>query len=310
MKHFATLLTLALAGAAGAADVTIYPYDGARLLAGQRFDLRVEVAGLGAGEQPQITLDGRALTGAQQGSSGAGKAELILRDQSLPAGTHTLTVRTQGGVRSARWTAEGYARGARSAKNVILFIGDGMGWNTLNAAKLVAAGYDPRNGLPRGTLAIEADADGSATVTTSSYDSFIVDSANSASSLATGQKVQVNALNVYPDNTEDTLDNPRVETITEMLRRTRGSSVGIVTNTFGTDATPAAWAAHTRRRGDYSAIADQFFQGAAKPDVLLFGGSKDFIPQSAPARAARTTPTGSPSPRGSASSSSPTARNC
>lgn len=282
MKYTLIGLTLALSGSAGAVDVTISPYDGARLLAGQRFDLRVEVSGLGAGETPDISLDGRPLAGAQVGSSGAGKAEITLRGQSLPAGTHTLTVRSGGTVRSARWTAEGYTRSARAPKNVILFIGDGMGWNTLNAARLVAAGYNPANGLPRGTLAIEADADGSATVTTSSYDSFIVDSANSASSIATGQKVQVNALNVYPDNTEDTLDNPRVETITELLRRTRGSSIGIVTNTFGTDATPAAFAAHTRRRGDYSAIADQFFQGAAKPDVLLFGGSKDFIPQSAP----------------------------
>ncbi|MEW6420592.1 MAG: alkaline phosphatase [Deinococcota bacterium] len=282
MKQLWTCLTLALASAASAATVTVYPYDGARLLAGQRFDLRVEVSGLNAGETPEVTLDGQPLRGLTQTSSGAGKAELTGRDRSLSAGSHTLTVRSGNTLRQVRWTAEGYARPARAPKNVILFIGDGMGWNTLNAAKLVAAGYDPRNGLPRGTLAIEADPDGSATVTTSSYDSFIVDSANSASSISTGQKVQVNALNVYPDNTEDTLDNPRAETITELLRRTRGVSIGLVTNTFGTDATPAAFAAHTRRRSDYSAIADQYFQGAAKPDVLLFGGSKDFIPQSAP----------------------------
>lgn len=281
MKHI--LIGLLLASSASAAEVTtIVPYDGARLLAGQTFDLRVEVTGLLAGEAPTLTLDDRPLSGGQVTSAGAGKAEVTLRGQRLTAGTHVLTVRTGSTVQSARWTAEGYTRSANSAKNVILFIGDGMGWNTLNAAKLVAAGYDPRNGLPRGTLAIEADADGSATVTTSSFDSFIVDSANSASSIATGQKVQINALNVYPDSTDDSLDNPKIETISEVMHRTRGASVGIVTNTFGTDATPAAFAAHTRRRGDYSAIADQFFRGPAQPDVLLFGGSKDFIPQSAP----------------------------
>ena len=29
-------------------------------------------------------------------------------------------------------------------------------------------------------------------------------------------------------------------------------------------------------------MADQYFKGAAKPDVLMFGGSNDFIPQTSP----------------------------
>jgi alkaline phosphatase len=57
-------------------------------------------------------------------------------------------------------------------------------------------------------------------------------------------------------------------------------AVGIVTNTEIEDATPAAFVAHTRRRTDYDPIVDQYF--AAKPDVLMGGGSANFLPKSAP----------------------------
>jgi len=70
-----------------------------------------------------------------------------------------------------------------------------------------------------------------------------------------------------------------------MLRGFAGATVGGGPTTFGTDATPAALVAHTRRRSDYQAIADQYFGrgGFGIPlDVMLFGGSRDFIPKSAP----------------------------
>ncbi|WP_420597368.1 alkaline phosphatase [Deinococcus sp.] len=271
-----SLLTVS---AAAAADVTIYPYDGAQLLAGQKFDLRVEVSGITAGQEASVMLDGQPMTGLAKTNTVADSVEYIVRGVSLTPGQHTVTV-TGAGTGQATMTAAAPAAG--TAKKVIVFIGDGMGWNTMHAAELIAKGYNAANGLPRGRLEMESGIGSMASVTTSSYDSFIPDSANTASSIADGQKILVNALNVYPDNTEDTLDNPRIETITEILKRTTGAGVGLVTTTFGTDATPAAFAAHTRRRGDYAAIADQYFNGLAKPDVMLFGGSRDFIPQTAP----------------------------
>ena len=57
-------------------------------------------------------------------------------------------------------------------------------------------------------------------------------------------------------------------------------AVGIVTNTEIEDATPAAMVAHTRRRATYDQIVEQFF--AAKPDVLMGGGSANFLPKGAP----------------------------
>lgn len=62
---------------------------------------------------------------------------------------------------------------------------------------------------------------------THSLDSFITDSANSASSLAGGKKMTVNALNVYTDSSESTLANPKVETIYEMFRRIYRGKVGV-----------------------------------------------------------------------------------
>ncbi len=56
-------------------------------------------------------------------------------------------------------------------------------------------------------------------------------------------------------------------------------AIGIVTNTEVEDATPAAMVAHTRRRAAYDEIVEQFF--AAKPDVLMGGGSANFLPKSA-----------------------------
>ncbi|GGR72248.1 alkaline phosphatase [Deinococcus seoulensis] len=281
-----TLLTAALllSGVAAAADLKVYPYDGAKFLAGQQFDLRVEAENVTDFKDATVTLDGRAVDGLTRTTTKPTSVEWTLRGLSVPAGTHELKVNftDASGPKTAvaRWYAVPATAG--KAKKVILFIGDGLGWNTVNAAQMVAHPFNPANGNPTGKLAMMSDLSSMASVTTSSFDSALADSANTASSIATGQKIMVNALNVYPDNTADTLDNPRVETITEVLRRTTRAGVGIVSSAFGVDATPAAFAAHTRRRGDYQAIADQFFQGSVKPDVLLVGGSRDFIPSTAP----------------------------
>jgi len=280
------LLTTALllTGAASAADLKVYPYDGARVLAGQRFDLRIEAENVKGFKAASVTLDGRPVEGLTRTTTKDTSVEWTLRGQSLTPGLHQLSVRydDEAGdqLKTVRWYATAPVPG--KAKKVILFIGDGLGWNTMHAAQLIAHPYNPANGEPTGKLAMMSGLSSMASVSTSSFDSALADSANTASSIATGQKILVNALNVYPDNTADTLDNPRIEPISAILRRTTGAGIGIVSDAFGTDATPAAFAAHTRRRGDYQAIADQYFKGEVKPDVLLIGGSRDFIPSTSP----------------------------
>ena len=92
---------------------------------------------------------------------------------------------------------------------------------------------------------------------THSIDSFITDSANSATALYTGKKASVNALNVYADSvsifdvspllflsqlsnlqSKNSMDDPKVETIAELFRRRIGGALGIVSTAFIADATP------------------------------------------------------------------------
>jgi len=169
-----------------------------------------------------------------------------------------------------------YDTGARKAKNVILFIGDGMSLAHRVAARVLAKGI--AEGKAFGKLAID-DMPQMALVATAGSDSIITDSANSASAYATGHKSAVNAMGVYADRTPDPLDDPKVETITSLVKRRLDMAVGIVTNTEIEDATPAAMLAHTRRRAEYDRIVEQFF--AAKPDVIMGGGRANFLPKSA-----------------------------
>jgi alkaline phosphatase len=117
-------------------------------------------------------------------------------------------------------------------------------------------------------------------VHTSGLDTIMTDSANSASAYNTGHKAAVNALGTYPDSSEDSLDDPRVETFAEMIKRTRNMATGIVTTADWTDATPAAVFAHTRRRADRPEIAAAALDSGLLPEVILGGGARYMLPQS------------------------------
>ncbi|KAL2690716.1 alkaline-phosphatase-like protein [Phyllosticta citricarpa] len=119
---------------------------------------------------------------------------------------------------------------------------------------------------------------------THSIDSFITDSANSATALYTGHKSTVNALSVYADSSKDPFDDPKVETIVELFNRLYSGHIGIVSTAFIADATPAALTAHTRDRDLYPQIVDSFLNGITNytwvnwtgPDVLFGGGGEQF----------------------------------
>jgi alkaline phosphatase len=117
-----------------------------------------------------------------------------------------------------------------------------------------------------------------AMIGTSGSDSLITDSANSMSAYTTGHKTAVNAMGVYVSRASDNLSHPKVETITELLKRKTKMAVGIVSDAELQDATPGAMVAHTRRRADKQYIADQLL--ASKAEVILGGGSAYFYPQS------------------------------
>lgn len=143
---------------------------------------------------------------------------------------------------------------AQAAKNVILMIGDGMGFQHVNAAS------DYLNGAA-GTLAFEPYSKGQ--VTTWSLNSAITDSAAAASALATGHKVNNNAISQSPAGQE-------YETILQIASGL-GKRTGLVTTDPITRATPAAFGSHDPSRYNYLAIGDDYLN-ITRPDVLFGGG--------------------------------------
>src|SRR4051812_36466206 len=274
-------IAIAMAASAGSAQ-TVYPIDRADILSGARFDFKVEFAGLADPSKISITLNGkdyaqvfgRAATFVER-EAGKDQSALLLRDVSLAdAGVYNIRVTDGAETRELRWNV--YETGPRKAKNVILFIGDGMSPAHRAAARILAKGIS--EGKASGKLAID-DMPHMALVATAGTDSIITDSANSMSAYATGHKSATSAMGVYADRTRDPLDDPKVENITSLVQRRQGMAVGVVTNTEIEDATPAAMVAHTRRRAEYDRIVEQLF--AARPDVIMGGGLANFLPKSA-----------------------------
>jgi alkaline phosphatase len=95
-------------------------------------------------------------------------------------------------------------------------------------------------------------------------------------------------MGVYADSTADPFDDPKVETIVELLTRIWGSAIGVVSTAFIADATPIALTGHTRLRSQYGALIDQALRGVTNytwtpfsgPDVFFGAGAEQFIPRS------------------------------
>jgi alkaline phosphatase len=259
---------------------TIYPVDQARILAGARFDFKVELPERVAQGDIRITVNGAEYAAALgktatyiEKEDGKEQSSMILRDVSLTKpGTYAIKITAGKHSRDISWNV--YDTGPRKAKNVILFIGDGLSPAHRAAARILSKGVSEGRAL--GKLAID-DMPHMALVATAGTDSIITDSANAASAFATGHKSAVNAMGVYADRSKDEFDDPKVETISSLVKGKLNMAVGIVTNTEIEDATPAAMVAHTRRRAAYDQIVEQFFD--KKPDVLLGGGSANFLPK-------------------------------
>ena len=284
MRNVVALGMLGLLCAGAARAQTIYPLDRAEILAGSRFDLKVEFAGIADPARVSVTVNGRDHAAALGRAAAFTAREddkdasaLVLRDVVLDQpGVYAVTATDGERTRTVTWEVYAAPR-PRVAKNVILMIGDGMNMANVTAARILAGQISEgryrrvltMDGLPR-----------MATVGTSGSDSIATDSANSASAYNTGHKSAVNALGVYASRAVGTLAHPKVETLGEIVKRRLGMAVGVVTNTEIQDATPAGVFAHTRRRSDYVPITDQML--AFGPEVAMGGGSASFLPQSVP----------------------------
>ena len=176
------------------------------------------------------------------------------------------------------------------ARNIIFFLGDGMGINTLTAARIYAAGEE-------GELTIDTLPE-SAFVKTFSNDAQVTDSAASMSAYMTGVKQNNGVISMSTDTRAiapalDANGNRQVSrcengrpmpTLAE-LAKARGMAAGVVTTTSVTDATPAATYAHACHRKIESDIAASLVPGGAGYNAalgangldLVFGGGAQFF---------------------------------
>ncbi|HEB88185.1 MAG TPA: alkaline phosphatase [Deltaproteobacteria bacterium] len=192
--------------------------------------------------------------------------------------------------RSARFVA-----GEAPARNVILFVGDGMGISTVTAARILEG---QRQGHPgeENRLAFE-DLPHVAFSKTYNTDAQVADSASTMTAIMTGVKTKTGVLGVdarVRRGDDSSVAGARVPTLLEEAED-RGLATGIVTTATLTHATPAGCYAHvpirfweddsklsaSAREAGFPDIARQLIEFAHGDgiEVALGGGRIHFLPE-------------------------------
>ncbi|RYY73405.1 MAG: alkaline phosphatase [Gammaproteobacteria bacterium] len=180
---------------------------------------------------------------------------------------------------------------AAAPKNVVFFLGDGMGITTLTAARIYGVGED-------GELTIDTFPE-TAFIKTYSNDAQVTDSAPSMSAYMTGVKMNNEVISMTPDTKAfdangasyltgsdsacPTTNGQAVTTLLEIAKEA-GLATGVVTTTRVTHATPAATYSHICHRDAENTIAAQLVPAGAGfnaklgdgVDVVLGGGRQFF----------------------------------
>lgn len=183
---------------------------------------------------------------------------------------------------------------AGEAKNIVFFLGDGMGPVTVTASRIYKYGE-------AGKLAMDS-LTRTARVRTFALDAQTTDSAPSMSAYMTGVKMNNEVLSMSSDtraydpitkqayvsgaNSTCPVNDGRPATTILELAKAAGKSVGAVTTTRITHATPGATYGHVCHRDGENDIAAQAVPGSGKfnaalgtgVDVLLGGGRRFFVP--------------------------------
>ncbi|WP_198972725.1 alkaline phosphatase [Xylophilus sp. ASV27] len=193
---------------------------------------------------------------------------------------------------------------AATPKNVLFFLGDGMGLTTMTAARIYQVGED-------GNLTMDTLPE-SAFVKTYSANAQVTDSAPSMAAYMTGVKSNNEVVSMSTptsafdkatgadyvrgaDSTCPASGNGSPVTTLLELAKSAGLATGVVTTTRITHATPAATYAHICHRDGENTIAAQMVpQGAGYNsalgdgiDVVMGGGLRHFLPKGS-AGSART----------------------
>lgn len=274
-----------------------------RFLPDQRFDVQATVVP-DAGQTIQsveFRIDGAKLQRGVSEWTRTGLNPTLADGQATPPGTivasqrgvsvtapgrhrlQVIAVQSDGArvEREGEFGIEAPVGRGRPVKNVILLLGDGMGLAHRTAGRIVAEGY--AQGKAKGLLAMDTFPD-VALVRTASLNSIVTDSSPGMSNYVTGNKAANNEEGVWPDDTVDPFDNPRVEYLSEYLHRSAGKALGLVTTADVFDATPAANAVHTSHRGAGTGIVDQYLDDRHLTglQVLMGGGRRWFLPEGTP----------------------------
>lgn len=151
-------------------------------------------------------------------------------------------------------------------RSIILCIGDGMGEQEVRAASMYAYGST-------GKLVFEQFPH-QARIRTATVYGRITDSAAAGTAMATGKKVKRGVISLATSGSSKAL-----QTILEKFEA-MGKSTGLVTTSYITDATPAAFGAHEASREYRKRIASDYLK-SSRPNVLLGGGGKGMTPERA-----------------------------
>jgi alkaline phosphatase len=185
---------------------------------------------------------------------------------------------------------------SQRARNVIVFIADGMSIPTIAAARIFDGQSNDTSGVEN-VLSFEQFPH-VALIKTYNTDSQVADSASTATAIVTGIKTRTGAISVGPTQDMSVCSNPMSapDTLAE-IAETRGMATGIVSTARITHATPATMYAHSLSRGweadddlpgfasaaGCEDIASQLISFGAGDgiDLVLGGGLREFIPAAA-----------------------------
>ena len=145
-----------------------------------------------------------------------------------------------------------------AARNVILFIGDGMGLGQVSAASDLLD-------FPGSTPAM-IDTPHVALVRSWVSDNLAPDSASTGTAMATGFKTRKKAVGVLEDG--------RVVRNLFEVAREHGRATGVITTSGVVDATPATFTVHVESRDDYHEIFEKML--ASGTDLLIGGDWTQF----------------------------------
>jgi alkaline phosphatase len=228
---------------------------------------------------------------------------LALLALGLACTAGTVQAQAPASAEAAAWYRSGAAAVAErlqqapntgKARNVILFIGDGMGVSTVTAARILEG--QRRGGAGEEHQLAFEQLPYLALSKTYSVTQQTADSAPTATALVTGIKTRDRSLSVDETVTREVADaaviaRHSVSTLLEQAAA-RGLATGIVTTTRVTHATPAALYAHTPNRDwEWDAklpagatvpdIARQLVAAQQRHgiDVVLGGGRAAFMPE-------------------------------